>query len=167
MAAPVGNNENAGGLRWMPGHDEMLRKLVADGVGGTQIATEINREFLTAYSRNAVIGRAHRLGLGNTRPTRPATTGPKPPRRTKSGTRKSPLPIRTHGIKPLAPSRIPVPDNLRAADVVPRLIPLAELERGDCRWPYGNGPFHFCGHPASEGPYCWSHFRLAVRQAVA
>jgi GcrA cell cycle regulator len=54
---------------------------------------------------------------------------------------------------------------LRCVGVQPRLIPLLELERGDCRYPYGGDKegedVGFCGHPRQPGSsYCAPHARL-------
>ena len=54
---------------------------------------------------------------------------------------------------------------LRCVDVNPRHLTLVELERGDCRYPYG-GEFEgetltFCGHRRRKGSsYCTPHFHL-------
>lgn len=50
---------------WPPAHVELLKKLHKDGLSASQITDAINREFREAgYSRNAIIGKASRLGLG-------------------------------------------------------------------------------------------------------
>jgi len=48
---------------WMPEATDLLRKLYADGASFDQIRQEITRVFGHVLSRNAVIGRAHRIGL--------------------------------------------------------------------------------------------------------
>lgn len=73
-------------------------------------------------------------------PKRPAPPPPRPP-------------------KPIA---IDLPA-LRCVEVEPRHVSLLDLQQGgDCRWPYGDGPFTFCGHPAVFGSYCGPHFGLSV-----
>lgn len=55
----------------------------------------------------------------------------------------------------------PEPFVMRAVEVVPRHRTLLELEDGDCRFPYGDGPFTFCGNPIKKGsPYCGAHSAL-------
>ena len=54
---------------------------------------------------------------------------------------------------------------LRLVDVDPRHLSLVELERGDCRYPYGGelegDAITFCGHRRREGSsYCTPHFHL-------
>jgi GcrA cell cycle regulator len=57
------------------------------------------------------------------------------------------------------------PVKLRCVGVRPRLIPLVELERDDCRYPYGGDKegeeIAFCGHPRLPGSsYCAPHARV-------
>src|ERR1019366_6912942 len=57
---------------WEPEHCEALRQYLAKGMSFSEIADAINAKFKTAYSRNAAIGRARRLGLsGPDRPDSP------------------------------------------------------------------------------------------------
>jgi len=51
---------------------------------------------------------------------------------------------------------------LRQADVVPLLLPLLDLAPDQCRWPYGDGLFVFCGCEVwGSGPYCEPHLSLS------
>lgn len=44
------------------------------------------------------------------------------------------------------------------SDMKPRHLKLEALEPNDCRWPFGDGPFTFCGHPKAFGSsYCEHH----------
>ena len=57
------------------------------------------------------------------------------------------------------------PVKLRCVEIVPRHLALIELERGDCRYPYGGDAdgeaITFCGHPRGTGSsYCTPHFHL-------
>lgn len=53
---------------------------------------------------------------------------------------------------------------LQSGDVEPKLLALAELDARQCRWPYGDGPFRFCGHGTELGvPYCAKHSQIAYR----
>ena len=50
---------------------------------------------------------------------------------------------------------------LRCAEIVPRGLTLLELEAEDCRYPYGESDFTFCGHPKVDGfSYCQPHANL-------
>lgn len=49
----------------------------------------------------------------------------------------------------------------RLADVVPLHASLVDLTYDQCRYPYGDGPFTFCGCPTINGlSYCEPHHRL-------
>lgn len=61
-------------MSWTDDQTDKLKALWQDGMSGAQIAEIINREFAEAgYSRNAIIGRIHRLGL----PTRQKASEPR------------------------------------------------------------------------------------------
>src|ERR1700733_15081246 len=48
---------------WEPKHSDALREYLAKGLPYSEIARRINAAFNTAYTRNATIGRAKRMGL--------------------------------------------------------------------------------------------------------
>jgi GcrA cell cycle regulator len=142
-------NSNAG--KWTAEQDDALTKLHSLGLSGAQAAWAINQEFRTTYSRSAIIGRSHRLGL-----TQPAIVK----RIQKKAAAKVDKP------QPPKPIKIFVAEAFvaRAADVVPRHLPLLDLKPDDCRYPYGNGPFSFCGHGKTPGSsYCFEHDCLTRR----
>jgi len=150
---------------WKPEHSDALRDHLAKGLSYAEIARRINAAFNTAYTRNAAIGRAKRMGLSGL-----AETGdpgrPKSPRK--------PRPLRFHKMRKrrVVKSRPPLPIRKRAAAlhlrcvaILPRHLALLELAPGDCRYPYGGDAegeaITFCGHPRREGSsYCVSHFHL-------
>jgi len=154
-------------LDWTEEHSRALREYLEKGLSFSEITNAINARFNTAYSRNAAIGRARRMGLaGPARPDRPARLRPK--------SKPKPKPARLHkgGARVLAEPRFPLPVSERAAalklrcvGIVPRHLTLIDLEPGDCRYPYGGDAegeaITFCGHPRREGSsYCVSHFHL-------
>ena len=51
---------------WAPEHCEALRENLAKGMSYSEIAEAINAKFSTAYSRNATLSRARRMGLAGT-----------------------------------------------------------------------------------------------------
>ena len=58
----------------------------------------------------------------------------------------------------------PVRVKLRCVQIMPRHLPVIDLEAGDCRYPYGGDAdgeaITFCGHPQHEGSsYCIGHFQ--------
>ena len=58
------------------------------------------------------------------------------------------------------------PVQLRCVEIDPRHLSLIDLERGDCRYPYGGDEegeaITFCGHPRRPGSsYCTPHFHFS------
>ncbi len=147
---------------WAPPHCDALRKLLASSLSYSEIAAALNAIFQTTYSRSATIGRAKRMGLAGTRPAErpePLSEARLPSR---NGSREQ------HGGE--LRRRVPIleavePVELRCADIDPRHLSLADLQAGDCRYPYGGDeedePITFCGHPRHENSsYCAAHFEL-------
>ena len=150
---------------WAPEHSDALRELIAKGRSFSEAARAINTRFNTSYSRSAALGRARRLGLGPddrqqpSMPTKPADLQEiaEPP---SSEFRKLALPWPTPVFKEVKPVK------LRCVEIEPRHLSLIELERGDCRYPYGGDEegeaITFCGHPRRPGSsYCTPHFHLS------
>lgn len=150
---------------WAPEHSDALRELIAKGLSFAEAARAINSRFNTSYTRSAALGRARRLRLGADDRQRPSMpTGPAElngivelPRST---SRSLGLPW------PVAVLKEAVPVKLRCVDIQPRHLTLFELERDDCRYPYGgdeeNEAITFCGHPRRPGSsYCGLHFQLS------
>lgn len=49
--------------------------------------------------------------------------------------------------------------------VVPLNIDLDDLKNRQCCYPYGDGPFTFCGHPVRDNsPYCEEHHKICFRK---
>src|ERR1043165_2566889 len=69
-AAP-GRNEDNGTMMWTDERVELLKKLWTDGLSASQIAAELG-----GITRNAVIGKVHRLGLSGGAKS-PSSSGPR------------------------------------------------------------------------------------------
>jgi GcrA cell cycle regulator len=148
---------------WVTEHCEALREYSSKGMSYSEIARAINARFGTAYSRSATIGHARRMGFGD--PGRYKDTPEAPP---------SPglPPLRDLRQRHLSTFVWPMPVfetitnvQLRCVEIEPRHLSLMELERGDCRYPYGGDEadqtITFCGHPRRKGSsYCTPHFNL-------
>lgn len=151
-------------MNWAPEHSDALRDHVRRGMTFSTIAAAINAKFNTAYSRNATIGRAVRMGL-----VPPARLRPPPLVRPLLKRFFGPGPSadrRAERIQPVPASETAQPITLRCAEVEPRHLLLVELEHGDCRYPYGGDregePISFCGLPCQPGSsYCTPHFHLS------
>lgn len=152
-------------MGWTDERVELLKRLWADGLSASQIAAELG-----GVTRNAVIGKVHRLSLsgrakqsGTPRPHRPRA--PRQPR--------APRPM-TIGNTALKVQRAPAPRRLPVLEDVVVPIPLkktiVELNEHTCRWPLGDPTeesFSFCGHePRENGPYCEYHSRVAYQPQV-
>jgi GcrA cell cycle regulator len=142
---------------WADAHSTALTHHVLGGhLSYSGIAAAINGEFNTIYSRNACIGKAGRLGLINPYWQKLATMVKKP---------RKPQPYKPRPKRPLSAQSVEYVE-FECSEIVPRNLTLLELERDDCRWPYGeNQDMRFCGHRQFEGSkYCWSHFNLSLRR---
>jgi GcrA cell cycle regulator len=124
--------------------DERIEELRTRWNGEGQSASEICAAM--GVSRNAVIGKAHRLGL-NVRATKHANNA-----RRSNSTKSRKI---NHQINDLTGAIENTPPNLK---------PLLALRSYDCRWPavgYGAATL-YCGARAVDGhPYCSMHCRIA------
>lgn len=136
-------------FRWQDEHDARLKTLRAEGYSSSLIAVKFHEEFRLQLTRNAVIGRAHRLGIIPPLKPRYARDQPRRPQKRK------PYPASTRAAPVLFEINL---GGLRTVDVVPLHLQLIDLEHDQCRYPYGEGPFTFCGCPAIDGnSYCVPH----------
>jgi GcrA cell cycle regulator len=156
---------------WPSEHSDALREYYARGMSFLQIAGAMNANFNTRYSRNAVLGRSKRLGLGSSNaPADSSEPGSVDQPNSKPDARVPYLgkPHERHAAPfiLLAPKFESVkPVKLRCAAIAPRHLALIDLESGDCRYPYGGDEddeaITFCGHPRRKNSnYCGAHFRL-------
>jgi GcrA cell cycle regulator len=156
---------------WPSEHSDALRDYFLRGVSYAEIGREINARFGTAYTRNAVVGRAKRLGLipparmasPSIVPSLPGDVCPPSPRR---------LALPYLNVPPQSAMKPVAGGKLRCVGVQPRLIPLDQLDREDCRYPYGGDKdgeeITFCGHPCQPGSsYCTPHAGLTRRSGAA
>jgi len=149
-------------INWPPDHCDALRECLAEGMSFAGAADAINTRYDTNYSRNATIGRAKRMGLAAL--DRPKRLSRVPQQLNAPQLRKS----RERAVesKPEPPaSERPARVKLRCVQIMPRHLPVTDLEAGDCRYPYGGDAegeaITFCGHPQREGSsYCLGHFHL-------
>ena len=153
-------------MSWTDERVETLKKLWTEGLSASQIASRLG-----GVSRNAVIGKVHRLGLSG----RATTTRNKPSRpRPRIGTIKRPPkprfgqpgnPAYRSLYQPGAEPYEPAPEDLDIA--VEDRVKLVELKECSCRWPIGDpqtSDFGFCNRKAVEGlTYCETHARRAFQ----
>ena len=136
---------------WPTEHETALRALVAEGAGSHSVLAGIlNEQFGSSYSRNAVIGKASRLGLSVKCPRAPVLKA-----------------VREIRVRLRPPEKPKTTEQqiaaFRCAEVDPKNVALTDLSHNGCRWPYGDGPFAFCDHPRfGETSYCGPHFALSI-----
>jgi GcrA cell cycle regulator len=162
-------------MSWTDERVELLKKLWADGLSASQIAAKLGE-----VTRNAVIGKVHRLGLAGRattsriRSARPRTNVALFP------SRSSQVQYRTFGNTALKVAA--EPQERKAAAVIPlRALPdlepapegtvtLIDLKESMCHWPIGDpmeDGFHFCGRRKTSGvPYCEHHAAIAYNPAA-
>jgi len=172
---------------WNDARVDTLKKLWAEGLSASQIATELG----SGITRNAVIGKVHRLGLSG------RVKVAKQPEPLKS---KLPLPaltrrVRDDGLRkqasdrqaqkvggvastPMAEEHVasrseevvtaPGGDYNDAANIASSgpNVDILGLNSTNCHWPLGavtdRPPYRFCGAPTEpDKPYCEHHAKMA------
>lgn len=125
----------------------------------TQIAEALRAEG-HPFTRNAIIGVLHRAKLTSQHKSEEH-------RSARADGQKRTRPARSsanHVRRPPSPKLEAAEIKLRCVEIVPRNLTLMDLEPGDCRYPYGDGPMTFCGHPKMAGfSYCVPHLHLCKR----
>ena len=150
---------------WSDERVDLLRRLWEEGLSASQIATQLG-----GVTRNAVIGKIHRLGLsGRVKGAEMAGTAPRRAVREgeadgvvvsiEDGIPMVEMPVE---IKPAAP----VPVALKASN----RVTIMDLRESMCRWPIGDPTspdFHYCGDRSITGlPYCTTHAQIAYQPAA-
>ena len=164
-------------MEWTDERVELLRKYWSEGLSASRIAAQLG-----GVSRNAVIGKVHRLKLSSRGRTTTATTrqkktqtAAKPVVKTTVVTRTVTASIGATALQADFDAEPVIQRHIRPVDsgnvVVPisRHLRLVELTERTCKWPNGDPlseDFSFCGNEAGEsGPYCTYHARLAFQPA--
>jgi len=154
-------------MSWNDERVDLLKKLWSEGLSASQIAARLG-----SVTRNAVIGKVHRLGLaGRATTSRMKSHRPRP----------RPAVVAKRPEKPkFASAGNTALQRLYQADAEPYQPPAEEVEiplaqrktiqtltEGHCRWPIGDPQhtdFHFCGKDKVQGlPYCEIHARRAFQ----
>ncbi|GLK81704.1 GcrA family cell cycle regulator [Methylopila turkensis] len=174
-------------MQWTDERVELLKKLWADGLSASQIAAELG-----GVTRNAVIGKVHRLGLSGRAKSAPSAA-PRLRKPAASPSHRVSAPIAataarapqsatyaTRGATALAAA--PVMEARTIAAPAPRVVPvqlvetqpivcenvtIMELRENMCRWPLGDPSqpdFRFCGGRCTPGQaYCAHHASIAYQ----
>ena len=151
------------GTHWSDAKIEELKQLWAQGYSCSQVGIALG------VSRNAVIGKVHRLGLPLRGPTSSRVTRAK--RQSMPKPRKKPFmfnaPFGTEALRAIRQAGAPLPPPHETD--IPR-VSMADLQEHQCRWVVGDpatvgsyGPL-FCGEKRIPGlPYCEPHARRAYQ----
>ena len=149
-------------MSWTDDRVATLTKLWADGLSASQIAAELG-----GVTRNAVIGKVHRLGLSGR--AKPASSSARKIKRTP---RTNGYNSRTRGGSRSGGNRnsLSVVARPQIEDMVApesKKVDLVDLTEKTCKWPHGDpatDDFHFCGNlPKEDAPYCEYHCRMAYQ----
>ncbi len=173
-------------MGWTDERVEILKNLWAKGLTASQIALELGE----GVTRNAVIGKVHRLKLA---PRAKSTSTQTRTRTTIRPTRKSTTIRSTTNIAYSAPKRrslsAKIPAGAPALKSSPQSenelkiarneayelhippderVSLLELTEDKCKWPIGDplhADFYFCGRKSLEAkPYCEFHSKRAYHR---
>lgn len=168
------------GMTWTNERVEQLKTLWIEGLSASQIASQLG-----GVTRNAVIGKIHRLGLSGRKNVKPKSAGTVRPKeeiashgkaraktaaRTSGGTSQARVSATASAGTALAVTQLPEVEaqtDHGSAEVIPmaRYLTLPELDARTCRWPIGDPQspdFRFCGAPTEPGQvYCVNCARKA------
>ena len=144
---------------WSDDRITTLRTLWLDGLSAAQIA-----KSLGGVTRNAVIGKVHRLGLSG-------RAAPAAPGRAPRGAATRPVrTVRAARTPPTRRSTSFVREAPVSAPEAPGLVTdMVRLGAHACKWPIGDPKapgFSFCGQFA-EGRYCRGHEAVGVQRGTA
>lgn len=165
------NNNPNGGAQWSDDQCAELTSLLASGMVYRLIAVTLNEKFGTAHTKNAVVGKVQRLNLTPPKKEKRPPYVRKP--KIKSATQRPRIfrevmrivPANISGGMRIIRAVETGQPALRCVEIEPRHLSLIDLEPGDCRYPYGDGPMTFCGHPKqTDSSYCFHHFHLCRQE---
>ena len=155
-------------MSWDGERVELLRKLWQDGISASRIAAQLG----AGITRNAVIGKVHRLGLAGRIKPAASAPGPRPRRSVAAHTTQKTVALRGNTV--MLREVMIAEDYETAVQPEAVVIPISErvtitqLRDNMCRWPLGDPlapEFRYCGTKCDPTmPYCLPHGRLAYQQ---
>jgi GcrA cell cycle regulator len=150
-------------MGWSAEQHDRMKDLWADGASSAQIAVALNEEFGTAFTRNAVLGRIHRLKLPT--PDSKQERKKKPPG-VNARARVAGFLLRKNLEPDAAPRPRPAPVSDRRR-IGSEGVSLMELRFDHCRfplWGFHERSGNYCGDQTVEGlPYCAVHGALVYK----
>jgi GcrA cell cycle regulator len=174
-------------MSWTDERVEILRNMWLEGRSASQISAVLG----SGLTRNAVIGKVHRLGLaGRVKPgTEPNESLAAPQRAQAAPRRASVSAPPPRGAAPTVMASTPMTQGATALameaepqaqlqiarveeDVVVPMslrVTIVDLKEAMCKWPLGDPTspdFRYCGSATTgAGPYCQHHAKLAYQPA--
>lgn len=147
---------------WTDTRVELLKKLWGEGLSASQIATELGE-----VTRNAVIGKIHRLGLSGRVKISAHTRPPKAAKPKRETTPRS-VARASRPVDEVAETLPPAEEmTASGAQNLVGFSGLLQLTESTCRWVTGDVGqefFYFCGDRTKPGrPYCAYHARIAYQ----
>lgn len=143
-------------MGWTDEQVEELKRLWSEGLTTGEIGKTLG------VSKNAVVGKAHRLGL---------TGRPSPIRRADGDANATATAQTAPAVKKEAKKAGTTPKSgtKKATVQKEKVVTVNDLTNTSCRWPVGDPKspdFHFCGKEALSGkPYCLEHCNEAYVMA--
>lgn len=148
--------------KWPPMIVAALKRYWDDGLGDREIAARLSADFGVPFTKSAMIGRRHRLGLWR------ADRAPAVLQKKISAHRtRRPQSEKKVVLTPPDAPAVPMVLHIRTVVTVP--MPSDMLERSRCCWPVTDAsPFLFCGLPKADGDkaYCSRHRAISSRPGV-
>ncbi len=171
-------------MSWTDERVEKLKKMWGEGQSASTIAKELG-----GVTRNAVIGKVHRLGLSNRNgggssdtatKAEPKAAPEKKSAKAAKAPEPAPAPAQSPALRKIVPAGQPLPPQPSANEISPealakvseiekkaKKLTLMELTERTCKWPVGDpatDDFWFCGLAVQQGkPYCEAHVGVAFQ----
>ncbi len=151
-------------MSWTDERVSILKKLWGEGHTAAEIAKQLG-----GVTRNAVIGKAHRLKLSNR--VSPIQQNKKPANSNKTIERKK-MVVKAKAANTPSVQKKPSVDPIVESKPINKddLYSLMDLQPRMCRWPSGDPKeecFGFCGDKTLPGlPYCAEHAKVAYQAAT-
>ena len=173
-------------MSWTDERVEILRHMWLEGRSASQISAALG----SGLTRNAVIGKVHRLGLaGRVKPGAEPNDPLGAPQRAQAAPRRAAASAASHEASPTLMASTPMTQGATALAmecepqaqlqiaraeeeiVVPMSlrVTIVDLKEAMCKWPLGDptsADFRYCGSATTgAGPYCQHHAKLAYQPA--
>jgi GcrA cell cycle regulator len=157
-------------MSWTDERIALLKKMWKEGKSAAEIAKTLGK----GVTRNAVIGKAHRMGLsGRPSPIKKPAPAPKKEGAAPAAPRKETKEVK----KAAAPAGKANPALAKETEELKKIekeiaplgggVSLLELTERMCKWPIGDpreADFTFCGRGIRQGtPYCPDHASMAYQ----